>query len=188
MFNRLKEKIIDIMDLASSLLKGSQLDQPALEVFDIRAVMKELYERFEDLTLDGDIQVDLRLSDGQILVKGVRGDLLDAVENVMANANKALQGEGRIELVCELARDLQSESDEKNWAVIQVIDDGCGIPDDEIDRVFDRDFSKFEGGSGFGLTFAKYVVENHGGEIEIESKANKYTIITIRIPVYDGKT
>jgi signal transduction histidine kinase len=79
---------------------------------------------------------------------------------------------------------------EKNHSVIiTVTDRGCGIPADELPKVFepfyrvDRSRSKNTGGYGLGLNLAKKIVEAHGGMIGIESTPGKGTIVTITLPL-----
>lgn len=71
---------------------------------------------------------------------------------------------------------------------IAVTDQGIGIPDDELDRVFERFFridparSRHTGGSGLGLSIVKHVVQNHGGDIRVWSQPGKGSTFTIRLP------
>ena len=71
---------------------------------------------------------------------------------------------------------------------IAVTDQGIGIPDDELDRVFERFFridparSRHTGGSGLGLSIVKHVVQNHGGDIRVWSQPSKGSTFTIRLP------
>lgn len=71
---------------------------------------------------------------------------------------------------------------------IAVTDQGIGIPDDELDRVFERFFridparSRHTGGSGLGLSIVKHVVQNHGGDIRVWSQPGSGSTFTIRLP------
>jgi len=71
---------------------------------------------------------------------------------------------------------------------IAVTDQGIGIPDDELDRVFERFFridparSRHTGGSGLGLSIVKHVVQNHGGDIRVWSQPGNGSTFTIRLP------
>jgi two-component system sensor histidine kinase SenX3 len=71
---------------------------------------------------------------------------------------------------------------------IAVTDQGIGIPDEELDRVFERFFridparSRHTGGSGLGLSIVKHVVQNHGGDIRVWSQPGNGSTFTIRLP------
>ncbi|MHB1172019.1 MAG: sensor histidine kinase [Lacisediminihabitans sp.] len=71
---------------------------------------------------------------------------------------------------------------------IAVTDQGVGIPEEELDRVFERFFrldparSRHTGGSGLGLSIVKHVVQNHGGDIRVWSQPGNGSTFTIRLP------
>ena len=69
--------------------------------------------------------------------------------------------------------------------VVRIEDDGCGIPEEFIDRIFDPFFTtKPVGvGTGLGLAIAFGIIEQHGGEIEVRSKLDEGTSIRAHLPV-----
>jgi signal transduction histidine kinase len=77
---------------------------------------------------------------------------------------------------------------EDNWAVLEVIDQGLGIPPAEQARVFDRGYraTNVSGrvcGTGLGLTGARHIVENHGGTITVQSELGTGTTVSVRLPI-----
>jgi two-component system sensor histidine kinase SenX3 len=71
---------------------------------------------------------------------------------------------------------------------ISVTDQGVGIPEDELSRVFERFFrvdparSRHTGGTGLGLSIVKHVVQNHGGDVRVWSQTGRGSTFTIRLP------
>ena len=70
--------------------------------------------------------------------------------------------------------------------LIQVADDGAGIPDDLLPRVFEPRFSTTTSGSGLGLAIVRRLVESWGGAIEVESGPGRGTVVTVQLPISSG--
>ena len=79
-------------------------------------------------------------------------------------------------------------SNEDGIIEIAVTDQGVGIPEEDLDRVFERFFridparSRNTGGSGLGLSIVKHVVQNHGGDVRVWSQPGSGSTFTIRLP------
>ena len=96
--------------------------------------------------------------------------------NLVLNAGQAIEGSGTITIRTE-SRD--------DCVVVSVIDDGCGIPPDLIERIFDPFFTtKAVGeGTGLGLGIAYGIVRKHGGEINVESAVGRGSVFRVRLPI-----
>ena len=75
-----------------------------------------------------------------------------------------------------------------NDAYIKIIDNGIGIPEEDMERIFERFYrvdkarSRELGGTGLGLSIAKEILDKNKGSIDIKSKVGKGTEVVIRIP------
>ncbi len=116
--------------------------------------------------------------------KGMRvwGDeamLITAVHNLILNAVQYSPSPSRVGIGVTAADDVIE---------IAVTDQGIGIPEDELDRVFERFFrvdqarSRTTGGTGLGLSIVKHVVQNHGGDVRVWSQPGRGSTFTIRLP------
>ncbi len=92
--------------------------------------------------------------------------------NLLKNSSEAIQGEGEINI---------KSNEIKNGIKFNISDNGKGIPENIIDRIFDPFFTYGKSGSGLGMTVVKKVVEDHNGKIEVKSKEGEGTTYTITI-------
>jgi two-component system, NtrC family, nitrogen regulation sensor histidine kinase NtrY len=76
---------------------------------------------------------------------------------------------------------LKAEIDDRGRAVLKVIDNGSGIPEDLQDKIFIPFFSTKKEGSGIGLSISQRIIRAHGGSIWVYSKPNEETVFTIRL-------
>lgn len=99
--------------------------------------------------------------------------------NLVGNALKFTEPDGRIDV--RLSR-------QNGEVLCRVRDSGCGIPPDELGRVFDRFYqvekvvTRKTGGTGLGLAIVKNIIEAHGGKIWIESEVGKGTTVSFTLP------
>ncbi|MFO0956371.1 MAG: ATP-binding protein [Isosphaeraceae bacterium] len=97
-----------------------------------------------------------------------------ALLNLFLNAQHAMPDGG------ELIISTRSDGEQ---AVLDVVDTGCGIPEDVQGRIFDAFFSTRSGGTGLGLATTRRIVEAHGGSIGLLSEPGKGSRFSIRLPI-----
>lgn len=93
--------------------------------------------------------------------------------NLIMNAIQAMNNSGTVDIRL---------SDDGEYATLQVIDSGVGIPKDVMPRIFEPLFTTKQIGTGLGLASCKAIVEQHKGIIDVTSSVGKGTTFTIRIP------
>ena len=106
-----------------------------------------------------------------------------ALANLLGNAIKYTPDGG--EITVRVSREVNGHG---AFARLDVRDSGLGIPPDELERVFDRFYrasNVVEGtsGTGIGLTGARQIVQEHGGQITVESRVGQGSIFTVRLPL-----
>ena len=100
-------------------------------------------------------------------------DLRMLVLNLVQNAHHAMPTGGQLEVRTSL---------EQGMALLEVRDDGCGIPVEVMDKIFDPFYSRRadgEGGTGLGLTICKSIVDRYGGWIEVDSTPGVGTVFRV---------
>lgn len=117
---------------------------------------------------------------------GDKEQLIQAVLNIARNAAQAMHGRGRLILRTRIARQVTIAKKRFKLAILmQIIDNGPGIPESIKDRVFDPLVSGREGGHGVGLTLAQTFINQHNGIIECSSAPGK-TSFNILLPLTES--
>ena len=118
-----------------------------------------------------------------VLLTGDESKLSQVVYNLIDNAVKYTPEGGKVEVI------LRADSRE---AVLTVRDTGIGIPAEDVAHIFDRFYrvdkarSRATGGTGLGLSIVRQMVQLHGGEITVDSAADKGSTFTVTLPIRKG--
>jgi two-component system NtrC family sensor kinase len=100
--------------------------------------------------------------------------------NLLLNAAQAMQGIGSLSVHTGISAD-------RNFAFVKIVDSGCGIPEENISKIYDPFFTtKENGGTGLGLSVSYGIIENHGGRIDVQSRVGSGTTFTVELPLKGG--
>jgi two-component system, NtrC family, sensor kinase len=107
--------------------------------------------------------------------------------NILVNAQQAIEEDGRITVRSRLRTDKKMPGCVQITPAIEITisDTGCGIPEANLQRIFDPFFTSKEvgKGTGLGLSVSYGIVRAHGGEIEVESAVGEGSTFRICLPV-----
>jgi len=101
-----------------------------------------------------------------------------AISNIIINGIQAMPDGG--ELFINISSDLDS-----NKAIIEITDTGVGIPQENIDRLFEPYFTTKQYGTGLGLAITHKIIESHNGEIAVKSEEGLGATFSISLPLID---
>ncbi len=105
--------------------------------------------------------------------------------NLLENSVRAmrLNESGRIKITTKPLRSL-SRLRPSPWLHVEILDEGIGIPEEYLERIFDPFFTRYknEGGNGLGLAIVKQIITRHNGHIDVASKPGRGTVFNIRLP------
>lgn len=181
-----------------------------LSQVDLNALIMDSLEAYRQRLEGAGVKIRLSLPPEGLFVQADLAALKRALVNLIRNAAEAMPEGG--ELVIEAgvrghrretpaagrqppgqglqtsdAQDLGSgvwgpESGPGRWVEIVVVDTGCGIPEEDRERIFTPFFTTKEGGTGLGLALVQKAVVGHGGRVEVESRLGKGSTFKILLP------
>lgn len=169
--------IIDDLETITQLESGSlELD---LDVFDIAALVKDLYASLELNAAKKNIKLELaRKYDKPILVKADKFRIRQVLVNLITNSVKYGKENGTTLVELNYLND---------DVVVEISDNGDGIDEKHLPRIFERFYridkgrSREQGGTGLGLAIVKHILEAHEKSIKVESEVGKGTKFTFSL-------
>jgi two-component system sensor histidine kinase SenX3 len=176
---RLTELVQEIIDL--SRLQSSDPLSKALPV-DVEDVIREAVNQAQISAESRGIHVEIGGIDIATVI-GDREQLIAAVHNLVENAINYSPEDTKVSVTAKCGPDLVE---------IAVSDQGIGIPDSELGRIFERFYrvdparSRATGGTGLGLSIVKHVALNHGGDVKVWSKVGVGSTFSLLLPISRG--
>ncbi|PTN10394.1 HAMP domain-containing sensor histidine kinase [Mangrovibacterium marinum] len=178
-FNRVTRTLIEQIDtlsgIATEFSNFAKMPNAKNEVFNLAERLKQVTELF-----DSSKTMQIKLLDckpSTVMIKGDKEQLSRAIINLIKNGIQSIptgeQGLVELALSCN-----------ETQAIIQVKDNGAGIPEDIRGRLFQPNFTTKSSGMGLGLAIVKKIVESANGRIWFESELNQGTTFYVELPLY----
>jgi signal transduction histidine kinase len=171
-FNELVPKEIDrISKLSNDLLHYSRPIEPVFEFIDVNDIIEESAKFLDMQARKRSVIIKRNL----LAISNVKADkqkLIEVFTNLILNAIEAMNG-GEIWL---------SSYDRDDKVVVEIADNGPGIPEENIKKIFVPFFTTKKEGTGMGLAITQRVIADHGGSIDIKSKPGEGTTFFLIFP------
>lgn len=164
-------------DIVRNLLDFARQETPHLSLCDSNAIITGTLDLVRKLPQFRNIELDVVRGENIPEIECDQHQLQQVILNLMMNSADAMKGEGRIILMTTYDRKHDS-------CIISVADNGPGVPENMMDRIFEPFFST-KGTNGLGLAVSWGIVERHHGVIEVDSAENGGAIFRIILPVPD---
>ena len=165
-----ERNVLRSIEMIEGLRENTRFLEPKIMNVDFKKLVKST---IKESSHTKSIALDYKIGDG---LDDVRLDpilMRRVLENLLANADDAITEGGTVEM--------------KTWRedeniILTVRDDGVGIPEEAVEKIFTPLFTTKIKGIGLGLSFCKRAVEAHGGSISFTSKKGEGTIFTVKLP------
>lgn len=171
--------------LTQQLLTFSKGGEPVKKQIDL----KELLEETILFALRGSNVKSVFFIENKLwLVNVDAGQINQVINNLAINADQAMPNGGT--LTVEASNVIETNQtgtlNPGKYVEIKLIDQGIGIPESDLSKIFDPYFTTKQKGSGLGLASSYSIIEKHDGIITVQSEPGKGTIFTIYLPAYEG--
>lgn len=176
--NSLNEQIDNISEIANSFSEFAKMPVPRSEDFDLVKVIQNTIDLY---STNKNMDIKFNISEPSMFVRGDRQLMSRMLTNLIINGLQSVPIHKRPEIVINLNR-----NNEDNFAIVEVKDNGVGIPEEIREKVFMPSFSTKVGGSGLGLALSKRGIEHAGGNIWFETVVNEGTSFFVDLPIVKG--
>jgi signal transduction histidine kinase len=182
MVGAIRRNLDRLNDLIANLLALSRAEETELSVqpVDLRGVATDVGTDIRLTAAGRDISIRTQHPAGPVVVLGDRSQLIRAVQNLVTNAVKFSRPGGTVELR------VSQEGDE---GVLEVIDEGIGIPAEDLAGLGSRFYRASNAvraeiaGTGLGLRIVQTILDRHGGQLSVDSVEGEGSTFTVRVPV-----
>ena len=186
--NKFDEEVVeDIKEAISTIKKRSEglihfvdnyrtltkVPKPDFKIFQIKELFRNIEKLMRQQMKEKGIKFSLRVDPETLELTADSEQIEQVIINLMVNSTFALDGKENP------AISLTANLDEKGNILIKVIDNGPGIPEEAVDKIFIPFFSTKKNGSGVGLSLSRQIMRSHGGNIRVNSKPGE-TTFTLR--------
>ncbi len=175
------QRTISLSNLLNDLIDISMIESGEMRMsyryFNIDEYLKPLIQDFEPMAKEKNIDLVYHPLKKNLQLFGDKSKLRQVFVNLLTNAIKYTE-KGKVEVLIE---------EDERYAKIIIRDTGIGIPEEDINRVFERFYrvdkarSRAVGGTGLGLAIVKHIIEAHGSKIEVQSKLDEGTEFSFRL-------
>ncbi|MBW1791651.1 MAG: cache domain-containing protein, partial [Deltaproteobacteria bacterium] len=180
------EKIVTQATRCKKIVKGlldfSRQTEPKTEPVDINELLNRTLSLVENQAIFQNINLSKNLYASPPKVNVDSTQIQQVFINIILNAAEAMEGQGNLSIQTKVSED-------KNFMEIEFTDTGCGIPEENMERLFEPFFSTKEVGcgTGLGLSIGYGIVQRHNGTIEVKSQVGKGTTFIIRLSTAEEK-
>lgn len=151
-----------------------------IEEIDLNGLLSEVYSLVKDDCQRKRISAEFKTESEPVHIKGDKSRLKQVFLNLFKNAMEAMENGGHLSVQSKVIGDLVE---------IMIADDGCGIPEDDQEKIFSPFFTTKQHGTGLGLSISRSIIQEHsGGYLSLKSRKSKGTVFKVTLPISSGRS
>ena len=165
--------------IITHFLKAIRPQKLELNELDLLGLVEDVLRVQEAELSNRKLEVKVEVSDDLPIILGDRNQIKQAFFNLIKNAMEAMQPSGSLRILARCDDD---------FVYLQFVDDGSGISEEDLSKVFQAYYTTKEEGHGLGMMIVERIMREHGGHINIESRKEAGTAITLQFPQQHRRT
>lgn len=182
----IKDEANRLNEITVSFLNFSKLLEPKFEIRDINQTIIDAVELLKYDCEDEDIVLSLILDKNLRPIKHDPNLIKQVLFNLILNSIDAIKQKGTNQIDQILIKTSKVSGRDKSFLRIEVEDNGTGIKQEHLDKIFKPFFTTKQRGTGLGLSIVYKIIYAHGGNIYVETETGKFTKFIIDLPYSRG--
>jgi signal transduction histidine kinase len=180
---RLMVLLNDLLDLAK--LEAGKMTYTMIE-HDMYESIRSVANEFQPILEENGLQLKINQMEKPLIAVFDANRICQVLRNLLSNSIKFSEAGKKIVIQAE-KKNVTIAGGQQPVIIVSVIDQGVGIPEDEVDTIFDKFIQSSKtktgaGGTGLGLAICKQIVEDHGGRIWVENRGEEEALFCFTIP------
>lgn len=166
--NTIVSRVSDIKRMVDEFSDFARMPQPVMELHDLREIVSDVAALYQ--TPDNATTISFHVPDSPLISLCDRGLLSQALINMVKNAGEAIEAVRESDPLLKTYSgriDIHLNGGSKEYK-IEVVDNGCGLPKEQRNRLLEPYITTREKGTGLGLAIVQKIIEQHGGRIVLE--------------------
>ncbi len=170
------QEVLRIGKLVREMLNFYQPKITKKQPVQIQQILEEIIKTVQHLIMERNIQFSTKFEPDLPIIYASRDQLKQVFLNLIFNAMEAMPEGGRLSI---------SAFQDTQYLCVSIKDTGCGIPPENLNKIFDAFFTTKAqtSGVGLGLSVSYGIVKSHGGNIEVESQPNQGSSFVVKLPI-----
>lgn len=170
----IRDEIRRLNGIIEEFLTFSRSRRLTLAPYPIEDVLQKLIDLIDEEATAAGITIECQWGMGTTVIPMDVDKLQQALLNLVKNAMESIIDGGKITV--------SLDSTHRHWVAIRIADTGCGMAEEEIEKIFDPEYTTKEKGLGLGLSLTHEIIRGHNGEIKVTSNKGSGTLFEVILP------
>ncbi len=177
-FNLVEEEIFRLDELVKEIVNFSNPYKYEMEKRDIVSILDRALKLVEQDLVTRHIALKKEYKEGHTVLAD-KNQMMEVFLNIILNSMEAMPQGGELRVSNSIYK---NPKEGREFVRVIIADSGCGIPPENLNRIFDRYFTTKKEGTGLGLAVVQRIVKAHGGYVSVKSQPKKGTSFFVDLP------